>query len=273
MLLRAIADHREPSSKSATGSSRFCRMVLMATFVPDAAGAAAERLRRRLEHRCCRPSAAPSPKLKMSSCKPLCRNREPAGYLRSRELAADCFAISPFRCSPGPGECRAATGAAEADGAFSPLADTRKHGHRRAEEPIGSGGGGFGEYHSGASFGGIRRRRFRRRRRIQRLVNKRSIMAEAVEQLVEKLPRRMADRLGSLVVLYGSAAGGDHQANFSDYNVLCILSRITLSQLRERAHFPLVARTGSPSPLLLTEGGAATSTDCFAIEFMTAAAT
>ena len=92
-------------------------------------------------------------------------------------------------------------------------------------------------------------------------------MDKAVEQLVEKLQKAYGDRLVSLV-LYGSAAGGDHQANFSDYNVLCILSRITLSELRaSEPIFRWWREQGSPSPLLLTEEEAATSTDCFAIEF------
>ena len=68
--------------------------------------------------------------------------------------------------------------------------------------------------------------------------------------------------------LYGSAAGGDHHAKFSDYNVLCVLSQITPRELGDsEAIFGWWRGLGSPSPLLLTEHEVETSTDCFAIEF------
>jgi hypothetical protein len=92
-------------------------------------------------------------------------------------------------------------------------------------------------------------------------------MGNAVGQLVEKLQKTYGDRLVS-VVLYGSAAAGDRQEGFSDYNVLCILSRITRHELRDGE--PILRwwrEQGSPSPLLITEEEVATSTDCFCIEF------
>jgi hypothetical protein len=92
-------------------------------------------------------------------------------------------------------------------------------------------------------------------------------MDKAVEQLVEKLQKAYGDRLVS-VVLYGSAAVGDRQEKFSDYNVLCVLSRIGPRELSDGgALFRWWRESGSPSPLLLTEEEVATSTDCFAIEF------
>ena len=92
-------------------------------------------------------------------------------------------------------------------------------------------------------------------------------MDKVVEQLVEKLQRAYGDRLVS-IVLYGSAAGGDRQEKFSDYNVLCVLSRITPRELSDsEAIFRWWRECGSPSPLLLSEQEVATSTDCFAIEF------
>ena len=92
-------------------------------------------------------------------------------------------------------------------------------------------------------------------------------MDKIVEQLVEKLQKAYGDRLVS-VVLYGSAAAGDHQANFSDYNVLCVLNRMTPRELADgEAILRWWREQGSPSPLLLTEEEVATSTDCFAIEF------
>jgi hypothetical protein len=92
-------------------------------------------------------------------------------------------------------------------------------------------------------------------------------MDKLVQQLVEKLQKAFEDRLVS-VVLYGSAAGADHHAQFSDYNILCVLSRITPRELADGE--PILRwwrEQGSPSPLLLTEQEVETSTDCFAIEF------
>ncbi len=92
-------------------------------------------------------------------------------------------------------------------------------------------------------------------------------MDKAVEQLVEKLAKAYGDRLVS-VVLYGSAAAGDRQEKFSDYNVLCVLNCLGPRELSDsEAIFRWWRELGSPSPLLLTEQEVVTSTDCFAIEF------
>ncbi len=91
-------------------------------------------------------------------------------------------------------------------------------------------------------------------------------MHKALEQLIGKLRKAYGDRLVS-VVLYGSAADGDH-SKFSDYNVLCVLSRITPRELSESAPiFRWWREHRSPAPLLLTEAEMAESADCFAIEF------
>jgi hypothetical protein len=92
-------------------------------------------------------------------------------------------------------------------------------------------------------------------------------MADALDQLAEKLRQALGDDLIS-VVLYGSAAVGDHDEKFSDYNVLCVLSRITPAQLgATETVFRWWRGQGNPSPLLLTRHEVETSTDCFAIEF------
>ena len=92
-------------------------------------------------------------------------------------------------------------------------------------------------------------------------------MEKTVEQLVEKLRKAYGDRLVS-VVLYGSAAAGDRQEDFSDYNVLCVLSRIGPRELSDSEPiFRWWREHGSPSPLLLSEREVATSADCFVIEF------
>lgn len=88
-----------------------------------------------------------------------------------------------------------------------------------------------------------------------------------LNELVEKLRKAYGDRLSS-IVLYGSAATGEHHEKFSDYNVLCILTEIGPSELAASEDiFRWWREQGSPSPLLLTEQEVATSTDCFAIEF------
>ena len=92
-------------------------------------------------------------------------------------------------------------------------------------------------------------------------------MDQVVEQLAGKLQKAYGDRLVS-VVLYGSAAAGDRQEKYSDYNVLCVLTRVTARELSDgEAVFRWWRDHGSPSPLLLSEQELATSTDCFAIEF------
>jgi hypothetical protein len=92
-------------------------------------------------------------------------------------------------------------------------------------------------------------------------------MDKRLDQLVEKLTKAFGERLVS-VVLYGSAAAGDHHAGFSDFNVLCVLSEIAPRELAAAAApFRWWREQGSPAPLLLTEHELATSADCFAIEF------
>jgi len=92
-------------------------------------------------------------------------------------------------------------------------------------------------------------------------------MDQVVSQLVEKLRKAYGERLVS-VVLYGSAAAGDREEKFSDYNVLCVLSEISPRELGASGEvFHWWRMQGNPSPLLLTEHEVSTSTDCFAIEF------
>jgi hypothetical protein len=89
-----------------------------------------------------------------------------------------------------------------------------------------------------------------------------------LDQLVQKLRAALNADLVS-VVLHGSAATGDHHGKFSDYNVLCVLTQITPTQLR--ATEPLFRwwrEQGNPVPLLLTETELRTATDCFPIEFL-----
>jgi len=88
-----------------------------------------------------------------------------------------------------------------------------------------------------------------------------------LDHLVEKLRKALGEELVS-VVLYGSAASGNHHENFSDYNVLCVLRRLTPVELRaSEPIFRWWRERGNPAPLLLTEDEVKHSTDCFPIEF------
>lgn len=92
-------------------------------------------------------------------------------------------------------------------------------------------------------------------------------MEKVLTQLVERLTKTYGERLKS-VVLYGSAAVGDRDQNFSDYNILCVLSDVTPRELAESN--PIVRwwrDQGNASPLLLSVEEARGATDCFAIEF------
>jgi len=92
-------------------------------------------------------------------------------------------------------------------------------------------------------------------------------MPGPLDQLVERLQKALGTDLVS-VVLYGSAAVGDYDEKFSDYNVLCVLGQITPEQLGATGPiFRWWREQGNPAPLLLTENEVRTSTDCFAIEF------
>ena len=92
-------------------------------------------------------------------------------------------------------------------------------------------------------------------------------MPDLLDQLVGKLQSAFGPELTS-VVLYGSAATGDHDENFSDYNVLCVLRQLSIGELRaSEPVFRWWREKGNPSPLLMTEEEVRTSTDCFPIEF------
>jgi predicted nucleotidyltransferase len=92
-------------------------------------------------------------------------------------------------------------------------------------------------------------------------------MEKLLSQLVEKLQKAYGERLIS-VVLYGSAAGGDHQPKFSDINVLCVFAAIAP---RELAACEEISRwwreRGNAALLLMTESEVSESADCFAVEF------
>lgn len=86
------------------------------------------------------------------------------------------------------------------------------------------------------------------------------------EALTERLEAACGPALVS-VMLYGSAAAGDHAGKRSDYNVLVVVSRLGVEELRVLA--PLArtwASAGNPPPLLFTRERLVRSADVFPIE-------
>jgi predicted nucleotidyltransferase len=90
---------------------------------------------------------------------------------------------------------------------------------------------------------------------------------DELKELVSRFERSLHDRLVSLI-LYGSAAGEDHHAKFSDLNVLVVLKEITTRELIECE--PILGwwrETGHPAPTIMSEEEVHNSADCFPIEF------
>jgi predicted nucleotidyltransferase len=92
-------------------------------------------------------------------------------------------------------------------------------------------------------------------------------MEDKLQELVDRLKHAQRERLQS-VILYGSAASGEHNEHFSDLNVLCVLDQVTPAALADSEPiFKWWRAQGNPSPLLLSAEELRTSTDCFPIEF------
>ena len=94
-----------------------------------------------------------------------------------------------------------------------------------------------------------------------------TIVQDALNGLVEDLRATHGANLAS-VVLYGSAAAGDHIELRSDYNILTALNRITPEDLRQ-AQAPMREwqRLGHPLPVYFTVEELADAADVFPIEF------
>ena len=89
-----------------------------------------------------------------------------------------------------------------------------------------------------------------------------------LEKLTQELEKACGANLKS-VVLYGSAAAGDHTGKRSDYNVLVVaeeLSRTALASFSKTAK--AWARAGNPPPLLFTMERLNKSTDVFPVELL-----
>ncbi len=88
-----------------------------------------------------------------------------------------------------------------------------------------------------------------------------------LEDLVAQLLKAYGDEL-TAVVLYGSAAAGEHIAKRSDYNVLVIVRGLSLDRLRAEAAVARAWRSaGNPPPLTLTGEEWRRSADIFPMEY------
>src|SRR5215216_230991 len=94
-----------------------------------------------------------------------------------------------------------------------------------------------------------------------------STVKEALSGLVDDLRATHGENL-ACVVLYGSAAAGDHIELRSDYNLLIALHRITPEDLRQ-AQAPMREwqRLGHPLPVYFTVEELSGAADVFPIEF------
>ena len=89
-----------------------------------------------------------------------------------------------------------------------------------------------------------------------------------LDEFVAKLEGVAGANLDS-VVLYGSAAAGDYQHGFSDFNVLCLVHRLDVAALA--ALRPAIAwwrEKGQPNPMVFTLEELRRSADVFAIELL-----
>jgi hypothetical protein len=94
-----------------------------------------------------------------------------------------------------------------------------------------------------------------------------TVVHEALSGLVDDLRATHGANLAS-VVLYGSAAAGDHIELRSDYNLLIALNKITPEDLRQ-AQAPMREwqRLGHPLPVYFTVEELSDAADVFPIEF------
>jgi hypothetical protein len=92
-------------------------------------------------------------------------------------------------------------------------------------------------------------------------------MEQKLKEMLQRLKSAFGQRLVSLT-LYGSAAGGERDREYSDLNLLCVVDRVDARTLAAAAPvFAWWREQGQPAPLLWSEAEVAASADCFPIEY------
>jgi hypothetical protein len=94
------------------------------------------------------------------------------------------------------------------------------------------------------------------------------VAEKQIDEFVSRMQKAAGQNLQS-VILYGSAAAGEYQAEFSNLNLLCILRESSFSHLATIA--PVVEwwhREKNPAPLVMTHEELEHSTDVFSIELL-----
>lgn len=93
-------------------------------------------------------------------------------------------------------------------------------------------------------------------------------MEKELNQFVEKLKAVAGANLKS-VVLYGSAATGEFHPKYSDLNVLCVLERLDMTELKKLNRVTAWwTRKRQPPPLVFTLDALRRSADVFPIELL-----
>lgn len=89
-----------------------------------------------------------------------------------------------------------------------------------------------------------------------------------LEKLTEELKNACGNNLKS-VVLYGSAAAGDHAGKRSDYNILVVAGELGKDALKAFSKTAKAwAKAGNPAPLLFTVDRLNKSADVFPVELL-----
>lgn len=89
-----------------------------------------------------------------------------------------------------------------------------------------------------------------------------------LEKLTQELKNACGENLKS-VILYGSAAAGDHAGKRSDYNILVVADELRTQALKAFSKTAQAwAKAGNPPPLLFTRERLIQSTDVFPIELL-----
>jgi hypothetical protein len=93
------------------------------------------------------------------------------------------------------------------------------------------------------------------------------LVTDKIAKLVTGLREVFGERLRA-VVLYGSAAAGEHIAGRSDYNVLVIVDELPVEKLRAAGAITRSwTASGNPPPLVFTAEEWRTSADVFPMEY------